>query len=207
MDLPTDDELCESEWESEVESEMFEESEWESEVESEEESIKSEVNYKVETKLEYKMRPVKKEDIESDEIMKYDNGFNFTDFQWDRETLNEYFRDSICSRIIRAEMDYIHPIIGLMFVTPDEDSYHVGHISVHSKFRRQGLASMMLEQVSQFISEDNVYNFEHVRLCVYNDNKEARNLYEKIGFDIEDSDEIRCYMKMNAEKFVDFYSL
>jgi hypothetical protein len=51
---------------------------------------------------------------------------------------------SIFTRIIKLNLGYTNPLIGLLTVVVINNCYRITHISIHKSFRRQGLAKMLL---------------------------------------------------------------
>lgn len=172
-------------------------SEIESEIESKKTKIINHVDHlygplEVQSSFNYFVKSIEIGD--TTEIEKYsenDNGINF----------EEYYNNSIFTRIIRVNMNYIKPIIGLLYVTNDLNSYFIIYLSVHSNFRRQGLAKMMLSSLAEFIKNDRQYN--KVQLLVNINNKEAMKLYTSIGFKItEEEDNDFVYMSQTVDNFI-----
>ena len=126
--------------------------------------------------FDYEVIGITKKD--TDEIEEYALG-NFDGYFRKKEILT-FLEESIFVRKITLDLDHIKPIIGLIYVMPDENSYFIAHLSIHKSFRRQGLAKMLLSILAEYIKTDKRYKL--VKLRVNKHNNEALNLYIKNGF-------------------------
>jgi len=152
----------------------------------------------VSSSFNYTVKSIKA--CDTTEIVKYSiKNYNEYEDVFDRKTANEHRRESIFTRIIRINMDYVSPIIGLLYVIGD-NSYYIGHLSVHNNFRRQGLAKMMLSSLAEFIKVDNRY--KTVSLTVHRDNTDAIDLYESIGFKNVDN-KVYTTMEISTTDFIE----
>jgi hypothetical protein len=66
----------------------------------------------------------------------------------------QLMEDSIFTRVIRLDLEYINPIIGLLTMKISNNSYNITHLSIHKSFRRQGLAKMLLSSLACFLKLD-----------------------------------------------------
>lgn len=162
---------------------------------------------RVTTKLEYQMRPVTRDDIFSNEILQYDSCIqNNQTYHWNNELLERSFKYSIHNRIIRASLDYTYPIIGLLFVSNIYNSYHIDTLSIHPKFRRQGLAKLLLATLADYIIETE-HKFPQVLLEVDKHNIPALTLYVKIGFHKTNHESnTQYFMVIPSEKFTKYFN-
>ena len=115
------------------------------------------------------------------EIVQYTK-FN-CNYEFDFNAAKETLDDSIFTRIIRVDMNYVKPIIGLLFVTGDENSYYVAYISIHQNFRQQGLARMLFSSLANYIKVS-PSGYAGISLRVNRNNTEAITLYKSYGFKI-----------------------
>ena len=63
-----------------------------------------------------------------------------------------------------------------------KEKIHISYLFVDSNFRRQGIASKLFKCIVEYAHKNNIKELE---LMVTNDNKNAINFYEKLGFSIE----------------------
>lgn len=133
---------------------------------------------------EYKMRSVVKGDF--DEIMVYN-----------REIDISYLEDSIHHQIVKSGSS----IVGLMFVTPDDDCYHIEHLSA-----TKGLVKKILSTLAEFIKKDN-YQFDDVFIQVDKYNDEIVELCKDLECKKESQDISQDYMSVRSLDFVKFFDV
>lgn len=66
--------------------------------------------------------------------------------------------DSIFTRMLKLNMEYINPIIGLITIQILNNTYNITHISIHKSFRGQGLAKLLLMTFANYIENNKKYN-------------------------------------------------
>ena len=77
-------------------------------------------------------------------------------------------------------------LLGFCSIVKTENDYHLFNLLVAPSYRRQGIGEKIIKYVQEQAIKDRV---KEVFLFVNNQNSEARNLYEKLGFKISDETE------------------
>ena len=169
---------------------------------SESENIRHDIIFgplEVTGSFEYKISRITYSDTE--EIIKYSvKNYNNNYYRFCRTGIIGMLSDSIFTRIIRLDLDYINPIIGLLYVISEENSFFISHLSTHEKFRNQGLASLMLCSLAEFIKEDRKYKY--LKLIIHRTNTDGIKFYNKIGFTMYGIYEDYYKMQLSVQKFI-----
>lgn len=118
----------------------------------------------------------------NNELLKYIK--NIDDEIKHHTNISQLIEESIFIRVIRINLDYINPIIGLITVKIHNNSYNITHISVHRTFRRQGLAKLMLMALANNLSADvkNANKYNLVSSVISENSKEGIALFRDLNF-------------------------
>lgn len=67
---------------------------------------------------------------------------------------------SMFTRVIKLDLGYMQPIIGIFTVKLFNHSYNISHVSIHRLFRNQGLSKLFMTSFANYLSgENNVKTF------------------------------------------------
>jgi len=117
--------------------------------------------------------------------------------------LSKEIEGSVFTRVIRVDLGHINPIIGLITVEMLYGyTYNITHISVHSSFRGQGLANLLLMTLAKYISgKGQVIVNEVVSIVIPGDMDDLIMMFRHLKFN-----EIRLdpnyYMLKSTSQFV-----
>ena len=85
-----------------------------------------------------------------------------------------------CSQSFFVALDNEGSLVGYCVISLSPDSAHLISIAVHSRLRRKGVATLLLQRTVEYLSSHNV---DELRLEVGVNNMEALSLYGKLGFE------------------------
>jgi len=104
----------------------------------------------------------------------------------------DLFRDTFEPRNVRIVLVDDFPV-GMLKVQIDHDSVYLGDVMVAPDYQNRGLGSQLVAQV---VTEAVALNLP-VRLRVLKSNP-AKELYQRLGFEIIKNDEFYCWMEKAA---------
>jgi predicted GNAT family acetyltransferase len=106
--------------------------------------LKGEFSYEISNKCEI-----------NDELLKY---INYIDEESGLKTkIIDLIESAVFIRVVRIDLGYIKPIVGLLTITGFNNSYNISHISVSDTFRKQGIAKLMLTCFANNLDENCIY--------------------------------------------------
>lgn len=95
---------------------------------------------------------------------------------WPKSSFEEELKNILASYFVAKVERKVVAYIGMWFVM---DECHITNVAVHEKFRRQKIASKLIQKM---IKECKEHGTKYIELEVRENNIEAQNLYEKFGF-------------------------
>lgn len=95
---------------------------------------------------------------------------------WSKASFEEELRNLLATYLVAKLDDKIIGYIGSWMVV---DECHITNIAVHSDYRRNGVASKLVEELLKYCNE---HGISYVLLEVRLNNFPAQKLYEKYGF-------------------------
>lgn len=87
------------------------------------------------------------------ELLEYVKHINNEYYTKHIDNIIQLIDNSVFSRVIRLDLGHINPIVGLITVSLDNNSYTITHISIHKSFRKQGLCRLLLMALANFINK------------------------------------------------------
>lgn len=94
--------------------------------------------------------------------------------------INKLLTTSIFTRVVKLDLGYMHPVIGLITISADNNVYEITHISVHKMFRNQGLAKLLLFSFVSYLDQMNnisnnpINTVDDVSVDVYEESHENK---------------------------------
>lgn len=151
---------------------------------------------------------IKRQD--ADELAEYDElNFRQPEEQWGEYSFRYYTAKSCWTEKYRLDCGYSKPIIACMMVTDDDDyfenSYYISTISVSENFRGKGLATKMMKSFCDYLLIPDNIKHNLIKLEVLPDNQEAKEFYNKIGFDWVTTRDNHNVLEISVDDFIGYF--
>ena len=95
---------------------------------------------------------------------------------WPISSFEQELKNMLATYLVAKIDDRIVGYIGMWFVM---DECHITNVAVHSEFRRQNIASILIEKMFKLCKE---HGTNYIELEVRENNIPAQKLYKKFGF-------------------------
>jgi ribosomal protein S18 acetylase RimI-like enzyme len=129
--------------------------------------------------LDYEIVNCFQEDIyEICEYTKYN-----TDYEFTYNDIKKIINESFFSRIIRLNLDYVKPIVGVIFVNKYSKHYDIIHLSVHRNFRQQGIGKLLVYTLANFLNNTDNKDIEYVGITIPASNHNLFRISQSFNFE------------------------